>query len=67
MPDVLGNHYISEYPELIQVLRDATGLSDMFGQPGHACQATELWRIRSEHKLELFYRPDPPGFNRLYD
>jgi hypothetical protein len=38
--------YIDENPELLQVLRKASGLSDMFGQPGHACQAAELWSIR---------------------
>lgn len=42
----LWNQYIIEHPELLMELRNATGLSDVFGQPGHACQATELWRIR---------------------
>lgn len=42
----LWDEYIAENPELLYVLKDATGLSDMFGKPGHACQATELWRIR---------------------
>jgi len=44
----LWDEYISENPQLIYILKDATGLSDMFGKPGHACQATELWRIRCE-------------------
>lgn len=44
----LWDQYIAEHPELLTVLRDATGLSDMFGQPGHVCQAEELWRIRNE-------------------
>ena len=35
-------------PHLKEVLAKATGLSDCFGQEGHCCQATELWRIRSE-------------------
>lgn len=39
--------YIEQNPELLTVLRNASGLSDMFGQPGHCCQATELWRIRN--------------------
>lgn len=43
----LWDQYIFETPPLIAVLRDASGLSDMFGQPGHCCQATELWRIRN--------------------
>ena len=42
----LWNEYISENPELISVLTNASGLSDIFGQASHACQATELWRIR---------------------
>ena len=43
----LWDEYISENKELLGVLKSASGLSDMFGQEGHACQATELWRIRN--------------------
>jgi hypothetical protein len=43
----LWDAYIDENPELLAVLKAASGLSDIFGQPGHACQATELWRIRT--------------------
>jgi hypothetical protein len=42
----LWNKYIAEHPELLTVLQQASGLSDIFGQPGRCCQATELWRIR---------------------
>jgi len=42
----LWDQYIAEHPELLEVLKQASGLSDVFGQSGHACQATELWRIR---------------------
>jgi hypothetical protein len=42
----LWDIYIEHNPELLLVLKNASGLSDMFGQPGHCCQATELWRIR---------------------
>lgn len=42
----LWDQYIYENPDLLVVLRAASGLSDIFGQPGHCCQATELWRIR---------------------
>jgi hypothetical protein len=42
----LWNVYIRENPELLKVLQEASGLSDIFGQAGHACQATELWRIK---------------------
>ena len=43
----LWDEYIAANPELLDVLIEATGLSDKFGQPGHVCQATELWRIRN--------------------
>lgn len=43
---VLWDEYIAENPSLLAVLRTANGLSDLFGQPGHACQAEELWRIK---------------------
>jgi hypothetical protein len=42
----LWDDYIAENPDLLPVLIEAAGLSDKFGQAGHACQATELWRIR---------------------
>jgi hypothetical protein len=44
----LWDKYIQENPELLEVLKSASGLSDMFGREGHVCQATELWRIRNE-------------------
>jgi len=44
----LWDQYIAENPELLPILKAATGLSDRFGQPGHCCQATELWRIRNQ-------------------
>lgn len=40
--------YIEQNPELLEVLKKASGLSDTFGQEGHVCQATELWRIRND-------------------
>lgn len=43
----LWDAYIAANPELLDVLREASGLSDMFGKKGHCCQATELWRIRN--------------------
>lgn len=43
----LWNVYILEKSHLLAVLKAASGLSDMFGQSGHCCQATELWRIRN--------------------
>lgn len=44
----LWDQYIDEHPELLDVLRSSSGLSDRFGQEGHMCQATELWRIRND-------------------
>jgi len=43
----LWDRYIEAHPELLLVLKNANGLSDMFGQKNHVCQATELWRIRN--------------------
>lgn len=43
----LWDLYITQNPELLEVLKTASGLSDTFGLEGHVCQATELWRIRN--------------------
>lgn len=43
----LWDEYIEENPNLLSVLKEASGLSDLFGQEGRCCQATELWRIRN--------------------
>lgn len=42
----LWDKYIAENPELLEVLKAASGVSDTFGRAGSVCQATELWRIR---------------------
>lgn len=47
----LWDQYLVENPELVPVLLTASGVSDIFGQAGHVCQATELWRLR-EHYLQ---------------
>lgn len=47
---LLWDEYIENNPHLLKVLKEAHGLSDIFGQEGHACQATELWRIRNEQE-----------------
>lgn len=44
---LLWNEYIDENPDLLNVLKLWTGTSDIFGQSGHCCQATELWNIRN--------------------
>jgi hypothetical protein len=33
---------------LLPILKAASGLSDIFGQEGHVCQAEVLWEIRGE-------------------
>lgn len=43
---ILWDEYIEENPALLDILKLYPGLQDTFGQPGHCCQATELWRIR---------------------
>lgn len=40
--------YLSENLKLVGIILQATGLSDMFGQPGRQCQASTLWKIREE-------------------
>jgi hypothetical protein len=47
----LWDEYIAENPELVAVLKAASGLQDFYGQIGHQCQATELWRIRNETRI----------------
>lgn len=41
----LWNEYFEENPELLDVIKQYNGFSDIFGQPGHACQAVEIYRI----------------------
>ena len=44
----LWDEYMQQNPSLLDVITSASGPSDIFGKKGHACQATELWRIRNE-------------------
>lgn len=44
----LWDEYFTENPHLFEVLSDYNGFSDMFGQPGHQCQAIEIYRIWKE-------------------
>lgn len=41
----LWDMYFKENPELLDVIRQYKGFSDIFGQEGHACQAEEVYRI----------------------
>lgn len=45
----LWRQYISEHPELLNILKKASGLSDMFAKKGSINQAYILWKIRCEH------------------
>lgn len=53
----LWDEYIAENPALVNPLTKCTGVSDVFGQRGRACQATELWRIRC-HILGIDHMAD---------
>lgn len=44
--DYLWHSYLVENPELIKIICSSTGLSDIYGQEGHVCQAEVLWRAR---------------------
>lgn len=37
---------------LLGLLQSSPGLSDLFGQLGHVCQATVLWEIRNDPDLD---------------
>ena len=43
----LWDAYIAENHDLAAMICRASGLSDIYGKKGSACQATELWRIRT--------------------
>lgn len=44
----LWRRYISEHPALLEVLKAAPGLSDLFARPGCVNQAEVLWSIRNQ-------------------
>lgn len=48
----LWDEYMQENPHLMQLLVQASGLADFYGQKGSCCQAEELWRIRNNFILE---------------
>ena len=47
----LWRQYISEHQELLDVLKRAPGLSDIFASKGSVNQAQVLWKIRNEHMI----------------
>lgn len=44
----LWRTYLKNNPHLIRGLKQQSGLSDIFGQKDHNCQALTLWELRSE-------------------
>lgn len=48
----MWDEYFKENPELVDVIIDKTGFSDIYGQAGHACQAEEVLRIRDEYRVK---------------
>jgi hypothetical protein len=44
----LWDLYFKQNPELLEVIKQYNGFSDIFGQEGHACQAEEIYRIRNK-------------------
>lgn len=49
----LWRTYMELHPGLWPALTEASGLSDKFGQVGHNCQATVLWKLRGERLAGL--------------
>lgn len=57
----LWDEYMQENPSLLPVITAASGLSDMFGQAGRCCQASELWRIREQSMECADLNNSPPS------
>lgn len=51
----LWDLYFQENPELLKVIRQYNGFSDVFGKAGSNCQATEIYRIWVEDALRKMY------------
>lgn len=47
--------YMEENPHLYEVLVNVSGLQDKYGQSGHNCQATTLWKLRCEYMAGIEY------------
>lgn len=45
----LWREYFLENSYLVEVLLNASGISDRYGQAGHNCQAEVLWNLRQEY------------------
>jgi hypothetical protein len=44
----LWDLYFEENPNLLKIIKQYGGFTDIFGQSNHCCQAEEIWRIRNE-------------------
>lgn len=42
----LWDEYLKENPDLLELIKQYNGFSDIFGKPGSVCQAEEIYRIR---------------------
>jgi hypothetical protein len=42
----LWDSYFHQEPQLLEVIKQFNGFSDIYGQVGHCCQAEEIYRIR---------------------
>jgi DNA polymerase III epsilon subunit-like protein len=47
----LWDEYFSANPDLLTFIKTFNGFTDIFGQPGHCCQATEVHRIANQSKM----------------
>lgn len=47
--DKLWVIYLDENPELVKVLKEYKGYSDMFGRPGCQCQAVSIYKYMCEN------------------
>lgn len=47
----LWRQYMSEHSELLDIIKRASGLSDIFATKDSVNQAQVLWKIRNEHMI----------------
>jgi hypothetical protein len=60
----LWRQYIAEHPELLDVIKKVSGLSDIFAKKGSVNQAYILWKIRNEQMInswDKLYENDNVG------
>ena len=47
----LWDQYFKQHPELLDIIKEYNGFTDIYGQEGHACQAEEVYRIRNKERI----------------